>query len=361
MMYVGVVLVLIVITVTLIGYLISGPRYSGPVSDHFDGQNFFTPGAPTAKGFREVIGWQLNRERTQPWGAFHNDQPGPPPPARVGSDSANNPAAGAPVRRPPVRVTFINHSTVLLQFDGLNVLTDPIYEERVSPFQFVGPKRNAPPGVRFDDLPKIDVLLLSHNHWDHLEIGTVRKLCTRDQPKVICPLGVKAFLERAGCRNVTELDWRQSMPVSGQTTVHCVPAQHFSGRGLFDRNSTLWAGYVLDNPKTGKLYFAGDSGYGPHFRAIGEQYGPMRLALIPIGAYKPNWFMSPVHCSPAEAVRIHQDVRSAQSVAIHFGTFPLADDGETEPVDDLRQALTGQNIPANRFRALKAGEGLMVE
>lgn len=338
----GLIIVLFVVVAVVIGYVISAPRYSGPVSDHFNGNEFFTPGAPTPKGLREVIGWQLNHERTQPWGAFHNDKPGSPPPARVNGDS--------------LRTTFINHSTVLLQFDGLNVLTDPIFEQRVSPFRFVGPKRNCPPGIRFNDLPKIDVLLLSHNHWDHLEISTVKKLCARDQPEVFCPLGVKAFLEQHGCRNVTEMDWRQSAPIIDRTTLHCVPAQHFSGRGMFDRNGTLWAGYVIDSKAVGKLYFAGDSGYGPHFRTIGEQFGPMRLALIPIGAYKPNWFMSPVHCSPSEAVQIHQDVKAEQSIAIHFGTFPLADDGETEPVDDLRRALRAKNIPPDRFRALKAGE-----
>lgn len=345
----GLLILIVVISGVLIGYLISAPRYEGPVSDHFDGNEFFTPGAPSPKGFREVIGWQLNHERTQPWGAFHNEQPGPVPPARV----PDGPAGG-----PAVRVTFVNHSTVLLQFDGLNVLTDPIYEKRVSPFQFAGPARNSPPGIRFDDLPKIDVLLLSHNHWDHLEIGTVVKLCARDGPRVYCPLGVKAFLEQHGCHNVTEMDWRQSAVYDSGTTIHCVPAQHFSGRGMFDRNGTLWAGYVIENKAVGKLYFAGDSGYGPHFRAIGERFGPLQLALIPIGAYKPNWFMSPVHCNPAEAVRIHGDVRSEQSVAIHFGTFPLADDGETEPVDDLRKALAETGIPADRFRALRTGASL---
>ena len=343
----GVIILLVVIGAVVTGYVVSAPRYAGPVSDHFDGTDFFTPGAPSPKGFREVIGWQLNHERTQPWGVFHGDQPGPAPPACVPGDT--------------VRVTFVNHSTVLLQFDGLNVLTDPIYEKRVSPFQFAGPARNAPPGIRFDDLPKIDVLLLSHNHWDHLEIGTVQKLCARDQPRVYCPLGVKAFLEQHGCQNVTEMDWRQSVVHNPGTTVHCVPAQHFSGRGLFDRNGTLWAGYVIENKAVGKLYFAGDSGYGPHFAAIGEQFGPLQLALIPIGAYKPNWFMSPVHCNPAEAVRIHEDVRSEQSVAIHFGTFPLADDGETEPVDDLQKALADKSIPPDRFRALKAGSSLTLD
>jgi len=346
-----VVLVVFVLVALLIGYLISAPRYIGPVSDHFNGKTFFTPGAAPPQGLAGVIRWQLNHERTEPWPAFHNDPVGNVPAARViASTDTTQPS--------PVRVTYVNHSTMLLQFDGLNVLTDPIYENRVSPFSFVGPARSCPPGIRFDDLPKIDVLLLSHNHWDHLEIGTVKKLAARDKPRIICPLGVKAFLNKEGVTNVTEMDWQQAVPVNEQTTIHCVPAQHFSGRGMFDRDATLWAGYVIDNKAAGKLYFAGDSGYGPHFKAIGKQFGPLRLALIPIGAYKPNWFMSPVHVNPAEAVLIHQDVLSQQSVAIHFGTFPLADDGEGEPVTDLKKALEAQKVELSHFRALKNGESV---
>ncbi|MEZ0487194.1 MBL fold metallo-hydrolase [Fibrella aquatica] len=350
---IGLVVVLVVffLVALLIGYLISAPHYKGPVSDHFDGKKFFTPGAPPASGLGDVIKWQLNHDISEPWPDFRNNPVGNVPDARI-------PANADTTQPSPVRVTYVNHSTMLLQFDGMNVLTDPIYENRVSPFSFAGPARNCPPGVRFDDLPKIDVLLLSHNHWDHLEIGTVKKLAARDNPRIICPLGVKAFLEQEGVTNVTEMDWQQSVSVNEQTTVHCVPAQHFSGRGMFDRDATLWAGYVIDNKAVGKLYFAGDSGYGPHFKAIGSQFGPIRLALIPIGAYKPNWFMAPVHVNPAEAVLIHQDVLSEQSVAIHFGTFPLADDGEGEPVTDLKKALSAQRIDLERFRALKNGESV---
>lgn len=346
-----VLIVVIMLVAVLIGYLISAPHYKGPVSDHFNGKTFFTPGATPPRGLADVIKWQLNHDISEPWPAYHNNPTGNVPDDRVV-------ASADPAQPAPVRVTYVNHSTVLLQFDGLNVLTDPIYENRVSPFSFAGPARNQPPGIRFDDLPKIDLLLLSHNHWDHLEIGTVRKLAARDHPRIICPLGIKAFLEQEGVGNVIEMDWQQAVPVNERTTVHCVPAQHFSGRGMFDRNATLWAGYVVANKAVGKLYFAGDSGYGPHFKAIGKQFGPLRLALIPIGAYKPNWFMSPVHVNPAEAVLIHQDVRSEQSVAIHFGTFPLADDGEGEPVTDLRKALQAHAIDAERFRALKNGESV---
>jgi L-ascorbate metabolism protein UlaG (beta-lactamase superfamily) len=346
------VVVIVVAVALLIGYLISAPRYTGPVSDHFDGKNFFTPGSRDPYGLLGVVKWQLNHDITEPWPDFHDDPPGAAPPAHV-------PATSDSAQQNPVRVTYVNHSTMLLQFDSLNVLTDPIFEQRVSPFSFLGPARNCPPGIRFDDLPRIDVLLLSHNHWDHLEIGTVKKLAARDKPLIVCPLGVKAFLQQEGVAGtLVELDWRQSAPIGEGTTVHCVPAQHFSGRGMFDRNGTLWAGYVLDNERVGRLYFAGDSGYGPHFRAIGEQFGPLRLSLIPIGAYKPNWFMAPVHIGPTEAVQVHREVRSEQSVAIHFGTFPLADDGAEEPVTDLKKALTAANIDQARFRALKNGESV---
>ncbi|GAB3897499.1 MBL fold metallo-hydrolase [Spirosoma agri] len=341
----GLLILVFIIVAIIVGYKVSAPRYTGPVSDHFDGSEFYNLDGVKPKGFLEMGGWIFNRH-PGPWPAYHDDPPGPPPPDRVNGRT--------------VRVTFINHSTVLLQFDGINVLTDPVYYERVSPFQFVGPKRNNPPGIRFDDLPKIDVLLLSHNHWDHLDIGTVRKLCDRDHPQVYCPLGVKAFLDEEGCGAVQEMDWLQSVVYNDSTTIHCVPAQHFSGRGFFDRNATLWAGYVIDSKVAGKLYFAGDSGYGNHVNAIGNQFGPLRLALIPIGAYKPPAFMSPIHCSPAEAVQIHMDSQSEQSVAIHFGTFPLADDGANEPVDDLAKALAAKRIPAERFQALKAGTSLVL-
>lgn len=338
-----------------IGYSISAPRYSGPVSDHFDGRTFHNPGNVKTKGFAEAIGWMLQRNKTRThWGPFHPAQYGPPPPASVRSSNRSD----GPGKPGPVRVTFVNHSTVLLQFDGLNVLTDPVYYERTSPFQWIGPKRNSPPGVRFNELPKIDLLLLSHNHWDHLDIETFKQLCDRDQPKVFCPLGVKAFLEKAGCQHVVELDWQQSVVYDQRTTLHCVPAQHFSGRGTFDRNATLWAGYIIDNKTVGKLYFMGDTGYGPFLKKTGEQFGPIRLALIPIGAYKPPSFMKPIHCSPAEAVQIHQDIQSQQSVAIHFGTFPLADDGEQEPVDDLNKALAVSPVLAGQFRVLRSGESV---
>ncbi|MBC7892957.1 MAG: twin-arginine translocation pathway signal, partial [Sphingobacteriaceae bacterium] len=192
------------------------------------------------------------------------------------------------------------------------------------------------------------------------EISTVRRLVERDHPRVLVSLGVRKFLDQNGATGATELDWGSIVPVSDSLTVVCVRAQHFSGRGIGDRDATLWAGYVLRSPH-GNVYFAGDSGYGPFFRETGASYGTFRLAIIPIGAYKPEWFMSPIHCSPTEAVQIHLDVRSNQSLACHFGTFPLADDGHDDPITDLKAALRTKGIPEESFWVLEEGEGRTVK
>jgi L-ascorbate metabolism protein UlaG (beta-lactamase superfamily) len=345
----GFVLAFVVVGVLVavaVGYFfLSAPKYRGPVSDHFDGKQFINPGGAKANGFPGLLKWLTNRHPGK-WEEASDARPGPRPPERVGPGE--------------LRVTFVNHSTFLIQFDGVNILTDPIYEQRVSPFQFIGPKRTRPPGIRFEELPKIDLLLLSHNHWDHLEIGTVRRIFERDHPRIVTPLGVGLFLERSGVPRAVDLDWEQAFNFTGSLTVVSVRAQHFSGRGIGDRDATLWCGYVLKSPH-GAVYFAGDSGYGPFFRETGAKHGPFRLAMIPIGAYKPEWFMSPIHCSPKEAVQIHRDVRSQQSVACHFGTFPLADDGYEDPLTDLKSALRGNQIPEERFWVLKEGEGRSVE
>lgn len=347
----GAVLVFVLVAVIIGYFFLSAPKYRGPVSDHFDGKQFFNPSATapdgriSANGFAAVLKWMTSRE-PGPWESVTEERYGPKPPERVGPGG--------------LRVTFVNHSTFLIQYDGLNILTDPIYLQRVSPFQWVGPKRTRTPGIRFDDLPKIDVLLLSHNHWDHLEISTVRRLVARDHPQVLVPLGVKQFLEKNGATGATELDWGGSVPVSDSLTVVLVRAQHFSGRGIGDRDATLWGGYILKSPH-GNVYFAGDSGYGPFFKETGANYGPFRLAIIPIGAYKPEWFMSPIHCSPPEAAQIHLDVRSNQSLACHFGTFPLADDGHDAPITDLKDALRMKGIPEEDFWVMEEGEGRVVK
>ncbi len=324
------------------GCAFSTPRWSGPVSDHFDGRRFHNgPEAAQPHGAAGLIKWMSHREQG-PWRDFVDDPPGEPPPRRVEGPGA-------------LRATFVGHSTVLLQLDGLNVLTDPIWSERASPVAFAGPKRIRPPGIRFEDLPPIDVVLVSHNHYDHLDLPTLRRLAERDRPRMVVPLGNKAVLDKAGLPGSTELDWWQEAPLAPGVKVVAVPARHFSNRGPFDDGNGLWAGYVLEGRSGGRVYFAGDTGYGPHFKEIARRVGAPRLALLPIGAYRPRWFMGPVHMGPDQAVEAARDVGAQTSLAIHFGTFKLADDGEEEPVRDLEEALA--RSPGVDFRVLRFGQG----
>lgn len=321
-----------------IGYYLSGPKHTGPATEHFTGEVFLNPGNAKAKGFGDVLQWMLKRKQG-PWVEDTLSQPGPKP-ADVVTEGA--------------KITFVNHSTFLIQTRGANILTDPIWSERTSPFSWAGPKRIRRPGLRFEDLPRIDLVLISHNHYDHLDIQTLRGLKERDNPQVVSPLGVSALLKENGIHSVSELDWWQSLVVKG-VEVAAVPAQHFSGRGLFDRDATLWCGYTL-KLDSGFLYFAGDTGYNDQtFKEIGARFAPIEVALVPIGAYKPEWFMSPIHCSPAEALQIHDDLQSKVSIGIHFGTFPLADDGQHEPVEELQRAIREKGMSADVFRVLKEG------
>jgi L-ascorbate metabolism protein UlaG (beta-lactamase superfamily) len=344
------------LSIGLIGWAISAPRYKGAVSDHFDGQNFFNPTGHRAKDFADVVRWQRDTKREKGrWQTVPNPKMGEKPTPSVSEGQ--------------LRVTYIGHSTVLLQFDGLNVLTDPVWYERCSPVQWAGPKRVRPAGIHLADLPTIHIVLQSHNHWDHLDIRTLKKIYARDKPRIYTSLGISAFLNQHGMPDSIEMDWweeRAFSPPNAQNAVGqdsyreevkitCLPAQHFSGRGTRDRFGTLWSSFMLSSPRLGNVFFAGDSGYGLFFKRIGEQFGTIRLALIPIGAFKPVWFMSPIHCSPAEAVQIHLDLRAERSLAIHHSTFPLADDGQTEPLDLLREARILRGVSAEQFFVLSEG------
>jgi L-ascorbate metabolism protein UlaG (beta-lactamase superfamily) len=240
---------------------------------------------------------------------------------------------------------------VLIQHAGMNMLTDPIWSDRASPFSSLGPRRFSPPGVSFENLPKIDLVLLSHNHYDHLDVRTLKRIAARDQPRVVVPLGLAKLLSGIGLKPEKEMDW---WDVSGPIT--CVPARHFSARGITDRNRTLWCGYWIETP-AGPIYFAADTAFGPHFGEIRNRLGSPRVALLPIGAYKPQWFMSPVHMSPEEAAEAHRKLGPERSIAIHWGTFQLADDGPDEPVIELRKALSERpDLPP--FEALENGASL---
>jgi L-ascorbate metabolism protein UlaG (beta-lactamase superfamily) len=336
-----VLVLLFPMVVTGIGCALSGPVHRGPRTDHFDGEAFRNLREIPHGGFGAFLKWQWTRER----GAWTTrDGPvGPRPPARV-------PRGG-------MRVTFVNHATTLLQQDGLNILTDPIWSERCSPFTWVGPRRQRPPGIRFEDLPPIDVVVVSHNHYDHLDLASLKRLADGHHPRFFVGLGNRALLEKAGIDRVTEIDWWQTVRLEGEVELTGVPAQHFSNRGLFDRDGTLWLGYLVRGP-AGSAFFAGDTGAGPHFAEIRRRFGSPRLALLPIGAFRPEWFMSGVHVSPEEAVAAHETLGAATSVGIHFGTFALADDGQDEPATALQAALARRPEGRRpRFLVLAPGEG----
>ncbi|MET0402514.1 MAG: MBL fold metallo-hydrolase [Cystobacter sp.] len=322
------------------GCFFSAPTWKGPPSDHFDGQRFVN--LEPREQRMDFLEWMSTR-RPGRWKERHDAPHGPPPPERVG--------------RGELRVTFINHATVLLQLDGVNILTDPIYSERCSPVPFAGPKRMRPPGIRFEDLPPIDAVVLSHNHYDHMDVATLRRLQEKfPQVRLFAGLGNKSFLEGEGLRHVTEVDWWHEYPLTPEVKVVSARTQHFTNRGMTDGGGTLWTGYILQGPH-GSTYFAGDTGWGRQFAEARERYGPMRLAVLPIGAYKPEAFMSPVHVSPREAVQASVDLGARYSVPMHYGTFRLADDGETDPLWDLAGALVERGAEAPRWGVLHFGEG----
>jgi N-acyl-phosphatidylethanolamine-hydrolysing phospholipase D len=257
-------------------------------------------------------------------------------------------------------LTWIGHSTFLLQIGGLNVLTDPHFTGRASPLNWAGPERLAPPGLTLANLPAPDVILISHNHYDHLDDGSVRWLA-RHHPKAVfvVPLGLRGWLQQRRAGNTVELDWWQRHDGHG-FGVTAVPAQHFSGRTATDRNKTLWCGFVLEAANR-RIYFAGDTGYSKDFADIGKRLGPVDLALLPIGAYEPRWFMRAMHVNPEEAVKIHRDVGSRQSVAMHWGTFRLTEEPVDEPPHALARALAAADIPHERFWVMQHGETRTLE
>jgi len=310
---------------------------TGP-TDHFDGRRFFNPNGANGQPV-----WMVPRLLLTPRTRW---------PSAVPVEPRRPPTAG-PV---DVVVTFVGHATFLIQVAGLNLLIDPVYAARASPVAFAGPRRVRAPGVRFDDLPTIALVLLSHNHYDHCDLGTLRALGRRFHPLVVTPSGNGRLLRSAGIGHVEEIDWWQSAG-EAPLPITLTPAQHFSSRNMFDRNRALWGGFLIEADGR-RILFAGDSGYGPHFRDIAARLGPIDLALLPIGAYEPRWFMKEIHMNPAEAVQAHLDLAARQSIAMHFGTFQLTPEGIDEPVRELARALRERRVPAERFRTVEVGESV---
>jgi len=314
-----------------------------PVSDHCDGRRFFIPNYPS-RGFRDVLRWKFTSQAA-PWPRWVDLPPAPPLPPR--------PSGG-------LVATYVNHATFLIQAPKVSILTDPIYSERPSPVPWLGPRRVHEPGVVFEKLPSIDVVLLSHDHYDHCDLPTLRRLAGRDAPLAITPLGNGRLLRSAGFTRVVELDWWQAHKLAEDCAVTLTPAWHWSNRLTLPRNGRLWGGFHVRMGGTA-AYFTGDTGFDDsNFKRVRERLGAPDLAMIPIGAYEPRWFMAPAHCNPEEAVQIHLDLGARQSVAMHWGTFQLTDESREAPVEALAAALAEKGISKEAFRALSPGESLAV-
>ena len=282
------------------------------------------------KGFIDLLKWKLYNKAI-PWPKIVENLVKADLPGKINSHE--------------VFATFINHSTVLLQMEKHNVLTDPIFSPVAGPYSFLGPRRVRPPGIDFEKLPKIHVVLISHNHYDHLDIPSIQELWKRDHPLFIVPVGNGKLLRSLGIHKIVELKWWQEHRLTAQQSFILTPAKHWSRRGLLDYCKALWGGFILKSPDL-RIFFAGDTAYKEHFKLIKERYGAMDLSLLPIGAYEPRWFMKDFHMNPEEAVQAHIDLDSKLSIGIHFGTFPLTDEGIDDPVRDLQESLLARNISA---------------
>ena len=318
--------------------------YSGPPSEHFDGTLFFNPDGQMPGRFTDLLKWQLSGERSK-WPAAN------PSPFEPAEPAARIDGSG-------LRLTMVGHSTLLIQTAGLNILTDPVWSPRVSPLSFAGPKRVNSPGIAFSRLPPIDLVLVSHNHYDHLDLATLKRLKAKLNPQVLTPLGNDAIIDAAvpGMR-LTAHDWGERIEIAKDIAVHVEPVHHWSARGGRDRRMALWAGFVIETP-AGKIYFAGDTGFhgGANYRLMAQKHGGFRLAILPIGAYEPRWFMAPQHQNPEEAVQGMQLCNAAYAAGCHWGTFQLTDEPIHEPAAKLAEALDDQGVAQERFLALSPGE-----
>jgi L-ascorbate metabolism protein UlaG (beta-lactamase superfamily) len=321
------------------------PYHAGPVTDHFDGTRFFVPGFASDKGSSDLFRFLSERGARKPWPKHVANPPRPGPVAEQIAGDA-------------LRVTFIGHATVLIQTQGLNLLVDPVFSKRASPVAFAGPSRVNDPGLSLDELPPLDAILVTHNHYDHLDLASLAHLAAHNPCPVLTPLGNDTIMQSHNRAIAAQgFDWGTRVSLSADVAVHFEACYHWSARGLRDRRMALWAAFVIET-SSGKIYHIGDTGYskGEIFRAMRVKHGPVRLAILPIGAYEPRSFMRNHHIDPEEAVAIFQDCGASYALAHHWGTFQLAYEAIDEPPKRLAIALERAGIPADHFQVKRPGE-----
>jgi L-ascorbate metabolism protein UlaG (beta-lactamase superfamily) len=317
--------------------------YTGPLRPHFDGTRFLNPGGAEPNGFMDLLRWQFSGERER----WPREDPSPfrdQPPRSV--DGTN------------LRVAMVGHASFLVQAGGMNLLLDPIWSDRASPLRFAGPRRVNAPGIPFEALPPIHAVLLSHNHYDHLDLATLTALQAPHRPRLLAPLGNDAVLRRHDRSLVAEtLDWEDAVDLSPRIRAHLVPAVHWSARSMSDRSHALWGSWVIETPG-GTLYYVGDTGFGngTTFTGVGARFSEIRVALLPIGAYEPRWFMQGQHVNPEEAAQALERCGAEQALGHHWGTFQLTDEGIYAPRDALAEARARRGWSEDRFRAVRPGE-----
>lgn len=311
------------------------------IKPQFDGKRFSYPDNNQEGSRWDALRWAISRKPAK-W------------PRRLPNPQAD--PVQTHVADGRLRVSFINHATVLIQCDGLNVITDPVFSKRVSPVKFAGPRRHREPGLSIDQLPEIHAILISHTHYDHMDLRSISALCDRHSPHILAPVNNGPIIEKRTTHKVIELSWWDTHAINERVSASLVPARHWTSRKPGDENQALWGGFVI-RFSSGSVYFAGDTGYGDgsHFVQARDQYGPFRCALLPIGAYEPRWFMKPQHMNPAEAVQAFKDLQANFALGIHHGTFQLTDEAHDAPVNALQEALAENSIDSLKFRTLGNG------